>query len=53
MTEQNGSEGRSEFDRTVEGRMAHRVVFNVPGRGNAKLRQLIERVNEDDGPPPM
>jgi uncharacterized protein len=37
-----------DFDRTVEGRFAQRVVFNVPGRGNAKLRALIERVNADD-----
>jgi uncharacterized protein len=37
-----------DFDRTVEGRFAQRVIFNVPGRGNAKLRALIERVNEDD-----
>jgi uncharacterized protein len=45
MTEQY--EG-PDFDRTVEGRLAQRVTFNVPGRGNAKLRALIERVNEDD-----
>lgn len=37
-----------DFDRTVEGRFAQRVVFNTPGRGNAKLRRLIERVNADD-----
>ena len=37
-----------DFDRTVEGRFAQRVTFNVPGRGNAKLRALIARVNEDD-----
>ncbi|HEX6926510.1 MAG TPA: HD domain-containing protein [Longimicrobiaceae bacterium] len=45
MSEDRGDAG---FDRTVEGRFAQRVVFNVPGRGNPKLRHIIERVNSDD-----
>lgn len=47
MTEPKG-EGQPEFDRTMAGRMAQRVIFNVPGRGNATLREVIERVNQDD-----
>ena len=38
----------TEFGRTVAERLAHRVTLNVPGRGNAKLRELIDRVNADD-----
>jgi metal-dependent HD superfamily phosphatase/phosphodiesterase len=38
----------SEFGRTVAERLAHRVTLNVPGRGNPKLRELIDRVNADD-----
>lgn len=45
MTETNTA---PDFDHTVEGRFAQRVTFNVPGRGNATLRALIERVNADD-----
>jgi metal-dependent HD superfamily phosphatase/phosphodiesterase len=37
-----------DFDRTVEGRFAQRVTFNVPGRGNGKLKSVIDRVNADD-----
>ena len=38
----------TEFGRTVAERLAHRVTLNVPGRGNSKLRELIDRVNADD-----
>src|SRR5690606_18847120 len=38
----------AEFDRTIDGRLAQRVVFNTPGRGNPRLQALIERVNADD-----
>lgn len=40
--------GGTDFDKTVEGRFAQRVTFNVPGRGNPKLKALMERVNQDD-----
>src|SRR5687768_1514042 len=36
------------FDHSLSGRFAQRVLLNVPGRGNPKLRALIERVNSDD-----
>lgn len=38
----------SEHGRTVAERFAHRVLLNVPGRGNPKLRELIDRVNGND-----
>jgi uncharacterized protein len=31
--------------RTVEERFEHRLLLNVPTRGNAKVEQLIERIN--------
>jgi uncharacterized protein len=34
--------------RTVEERFAHRLLLNVPTRGNAKVEQLIERINAHD-----
>jgi len=38
-----------QFGRTVAERMANRLQINVPGNGrNAKLREVIERVNADD-----
>jgi hypothetical protein len=37
-----------EFGRSVQERLAHRVTLNVPGRGNERLRRIIERVNADD-----
>jgi metal-dependent HD superfamily phosphatase/phosphodiesterase len=42
-----------EFDPTpaakdVESRFARRIVMNVPGRHNPKLRKVIELVNADD-----
>jgi uncharacterized protein len=37
-----------DYGRTVAERMAHRLRLNVPGRGNAKLQHLIERINADD-----
>lgn len=37
-----------DFDHTIAGRLAQRVIFNTPGRGNPKLRDLIDRVNADD-----
>jgi uncharacterized protein len=39
----------TEFGRSVTDRLAHRLILNVPGRGtNPVLRQVVERVNEDD-----
>jgi metal-dependent HD superfamily phosphatase/phosphodiesterase len=38
----------SEYGRTVRERLEHRVVFNVPGRGGERIRELIARVNADD-----
>ena len=37
-----------EYGRTVAERMQRRVSINVPFRHNPRLRQFIERVNEDD-----
>lgn len=37
-----------EFGRTVAERMQHRVTINLPSRHNPKLRQFIDRVNQDD-----
>lgn len=38
-----------QYGRTVAERMANRLQINVPGNGrNAKLREVIERVNADD-----
>ena len=42
-----------EFDPTpsakdIESRFSRRIVMNVPGRHNAKLRKIIEIVNADD-----
>lgn len=37
-----------DFGRTVKERFAHRIELNTPGRGNPKLRSLIERVNADE-----
>jgi metal-dependent HD superfamily phosphatase/phosphodiesterase len=42
-----------EFDPTpsakdIESRFSRRIVMNVPGRHNAKLRKVIEIVNDDD-----
>jgi len=36
---------RAGFGRTVQERMAHRLMLNVPSRGNPKVEQLIERIN--------
>lgn len=38
----------NDYDRTIDGRLANRLILNVPGRGNPRLAQLIERVNSDD-----
>ncbi|HET8656551.1 MAG TPA: HD domain-containing protein [Longimicrobiaceae bacterium] len=38
----------TEIGRSLPERFAHRVMLNVPGRGNPKLKQLIERINQDD-----
>jgi metal-dependent HD superfamily phosphatase/phosphodiesterase len=42
------TEEKVEFGRTVPERMAHRVVLNVPTRGNPKVQRLMERINADD-----
>ena len=38
----------AEAGRSVAARFATRIELNVPGRGNARLRKLIQRVNADD-----
>jgi hypothetical protein len=45
MTEQAAE---PSYDRTIPGRFSQRVMLNVPGRGNPKLRALIEQINADD-----
>lgn len=39
---------RTGFERSLEERFAARVEMNTPGRGNPKVRALIERINSDD-----
>jgi len=38
----------TDTGRTVEDRLAHRIMMTVPDRHNPKLHELIERVNADD-----
>ena len=45
MTEQAAE---PSYDRTIAGRFSQRVMLNIPGRGNPKLRALIELINADD-----
>jgi uncharacterized protein len=42
------TELRAAFGRTPAERLAHRLLLNVPTRGNARVDRLIERVNGDD-----
>ena len=42
------SNERSPFERNIDDRFINRIELNVPGRGNAKLRAVIERINADD-----
>jgi uncharacterized protein len=37
-----------EYGRSMAARFERRIVMNVPDRENDRLRQFIERVNEDD-----
>ncbi|HET7275140.1 MAG TPA: HD domain-containing protein [Longimicrobiaceae bacterium] len=37
-----------EYGRSLEERFSRRLTLNVPGRGNRKLRTIIERINKDD-----
>lgn len=39
---------KAVYGRTVDERLAHRLVLNVPSRNNPKVAQLIERINADD-----
>jgi uncharacterized protein len=39
---------RATFGRTVEERFGHRLALNVPTRGNAKVAEVIQRINADD-----
>ena len=39
---------RSAFGRSVAERFANRIELNTPGRGNPKIRALIEKINADD-----
>jgi uncharacterized protein len=42
------SQEETGYGRGIEERFARRLEMNVPDRTNAKLQQLIERVNADD-----
>jgi len=44
----NANEPAPLFERSVPERMEHRLVLNVPGRGNPKLQHIIEQANADD-----
>lgn len=48
VTEAAAWDPRASFGRTVQERMAHRLMLNVPSRGNPKVEKLIERINADD-----
>lgn len=39
---------RAAYGRTVEERFGHRLTLNVPSRSNAKVTELIGRINQDD-----
>jgi metal-dependent HD superfamily phosphatase/phosphodiesterase len=45
---QESFDPRASFGRTPAERLAHRLLLNVPTRGNAKVDRLIERINADD-----
>jgi metal-dependent HD superfamily phosphatase/phosphodiesterase len=53
MTDHGPSSGDSPVEesrrRTVEERFDRRIEMNVPGRGNPRLTEFVERVNRDDG----
>ena len=42
------AQGRIGFGGSIPERFAGRVALNTPGRGNPKLRAVIERINADD-----
>ena len=42
------SNERPPFERSIEDRFANRIELNVPGRGNPKVRAVIDRINADD-----
>jgi uncharacterized protein len=42
------AEEKAQFGRTVAERFSHRLLLNVPSRGNPKVAALIERINADD-----
>ncbi|MBV9110001.1 MAG: HD domain-containing protein [Gemmatimonadetes bacterium] len=44
----SAAELQAAFGRTVEERFAHRLSLNVPSRANAKLAQIVDRINHDD-----
>jgi uncharacterized protein len=43
-----GSGADREYPRSLQERMARRIVMNVPDRDNPRLARIIERVNADD-----
>jgi uncharacterized protein len=43
-----GAGAERDYPRSLEERMARRIVMNVPDRDNPRLARLIERVNADD-----
>jgi metal-dependent HD superfamily phosphatase/phosphodiesterase len=42
------ADDKAAFGKTIAERFAHRLMLNVPTRGNAKATALIERINADD-----
>ena len=42
------AQGRGGFGGSIEERFASRIELNTPGRGNPKVRAVIERINADD-----
>lgn len=48
MEMSNEADPTTEYGRSLAERFSHRLELNVPGRGNKKLTQVIERVNADE-----
>ena len=42
------AQGKGGFGGSIEERFAARIELNTPGRGNPKVRAVMERVNADD-----
>ena len=48
MSEELDVNAQPQFGRTVAERIERRIILNVPSRHNARLKQFLEAVNQDD-----